>query len=162
MTGTSRKPFPKLLVANHVDAGDLRVNRSDVENLGADRRPRGSLRTSAKRDLGYHELKQAILAPINWAGIPCRTMEIRFTRLREEIIPLSSKRHARYWMAQAFPVMLVIRASGGEVRWMEVRDWLKRESDNGEKPVRQIVFEGDRFDVMGVRRWREAVLQQTP
>ena len=41
---------------------------------------------------------------------------------------------------------------------MEVRDWLKRESDNGRKPVKQIVFEGERFDVMSVRRWRERAL----
>ena len=52
----------------------------------------------------------------------------------------------------------LMRNSEGEVRWMEVRDWLKRESDNGKKPVRQIVFEGERFDVMSVRRWREKVL----
>lgn len=61
-------------------------------------------------------------------------------------------------MAQAFPVLLVIRNSEGEVRWMEVRDWLKRESHNGKKPVKQIVFAGERFDVMSVRRWRERVL----
>ena len=52
-------------------------------------------------------------------------------------------------MAQAFPVFLVIRNSEGEVRWMEVRDWLKRASDNGKKPVKQIVFKGERFDVAG-------------
>jgi len=51
--------------------------------------------------------------------------------------------------------LLVIRTSGGEVRWMGVRDWLKRESDNGRKPVTQIVFDGERFDVMSVRRWRD-------
>jgi hypothetical protein len=45
-----------------------------------------------------------------------------------------------------------------EVRWMEVRDWLKRASDNGKKPVKQLVFAGERFDVMSVRRWREQVL----
>ena len=61
-------------------------------------------------------------------------------------------------MAQAFAVLLVIRNSEGGVRWMEVRDWLKRESDNGRKPVKQIVFEGERFDVMSVRRWREWTL----
>ena len=61
-------------------------------------------------------------------------------------------------MAQAFPVLLVVGNSGGEVRWMEVRDWLKRTSDNGKKPVKQIVFAGERFDVMSVRRWREKVL----
>ena len=42
----------------------------------------------------------------------------------------------------------MIRNSKGEVRCMEVRDWLKRASDNGRKPVKQIVFAGERFDVM--------------
>ena len=55
--------------------------------------------------------------------------------------------------------MLVIRTSDGEVRWMEVRDWLNRASDNGKKPVRQIVFEGERFDVMSIRGWRDLMLQ---
>jgi hypothetical protein len=42
-----------------------------------------------------------------------------------------------------------------------VRDWLRRESERSKKPVRQIVFEGERFDVMSVRRWRERVLSLT-
>jgi len=75
-----------------------------------------------------------------------------------EIFTIKDEGHARYWMGQAFPVLLVIRNSEGEVRWMEVRDWLKRASENGRKPVKQIVFEGERFDVMSVRRWREKVL----
>jgi hypothetical protein len=41
---------------------------------------------------------------------------------------------------------------------MEVRDWLKRKSNNGEKTVKQILFEGERFDVMSVRRWRDRCL----
>ena len=60
----------------------------------------------------------------------------------------------------AFPVLLVIRNSEGGVRWMEVRDWLKRASDDGRKPVTQVVFAGERFDVMSVRRWRERVLAE--
>jgi hypothetical protein len=40
---------------------------------------------------------------------------------------------------------------------MEIRDYLKRESAGG-KTVKQIVFAGERFDVMSVRRWREKVL----
>jgi hypothetical protein len=48
-------------------------------------------------------------------------------------------------------VLLVIRNAGGEVRWMEVRDWLKRVSDVGKKPVEQIGFADERFDVMSVR-----------
>jgi len=75
-----------------------------------------------------------------------------------EIFMIKDEAHARHWMAQPFPVLLVIRNSEGEVRWMEVRDWLKRESNNGKKPVKQIAFEGERFDVMSVRRWRERVL----
>ena len=66
----------------------------------------------------------------------------------------------QYWMAQAFPVLLVIRNSAGEVRWMEIRDWLRKASENGKKEIRQIAFEGERFDVMSVRRWRDRVLQQ--
>ncbi|MCA1567554.1 MAG: TIR domain-containing protein [Acidobacteria bacterium] len=75
-----------------------------------------------------------------------------------EIFTIKDPRHARYWMAQAFPVLLVIRHSEGEVRWMEVRDWLKRASDDGKKPVKQIVFAGERLDVMSVRRWRDRAL----
>jgi len=77
-----------------------------------------------------------------------------------EIFTIKDERWARFWMASAFPVLLVIRNSEGEVRWMEVRDWLKRESDNGKKPVKQIAFAGERFDVMSVRRWRDRILTQ--
>ncbi len=77
-----------------------------------------------------------------------------------EIFIIKDERHARYWMAQKFPVLLVIRNSNGEVRWMEVRDWLKRASDDGRKPVKQIVFEGQRLDVMSVRGWRDKALRQ--
>ncbi|MCZ6678657.1 MAG: DUF4365 domain-containing protein, partial [Candidatus Poribacteria bacterium] len=82
------------------------------------------------------------------------------TRKRDnaQIFRIEKQRHARYWMEQAFPVLLAIRNSEGEVRWMEVRDWLKRASDNGKRQVRQIVFEGERLDVMSVRRWRDRAL----
>jgi hypothetical protein len=50
-------------------------------------------------------------------------------------------------------VLLVSRTSDGHVRWMEIRDDLKRVRDNGKKVVRQMVFAGQRFDVISVRRW---------
>ncbi len=85
-----------------------------------------------------------------------------YTRKRKrdgtEVFTIKDERHVRYWMASAFPMLLVIRNSEGEVRWMEVHDWLKRASENGTKPVKQIVFEGERFDVMSVRRWRDRML----
>ncbi len=74
---------------------------------------------------------------------------------------IKDERHACYCMAQAFPVLLVIRNADGEVRWMEVRELLKRESDNGKKPVNPIIFAGERFDVMSVRRWRDKVLSSS-
>jgi hypothetical protein len=83
------------------------------------------------------------------------------TRQRDgaEIFEIKKVRHARHWAEQAFPVMLVIRNSEGEVRWMEIRELLRRESDGGKKSVKRIAFTGQRFDVMSVRRWRERVLE---
>ena len=75
-----------------------------------------------------------------------------------EVFQIKDQRHVSYWMNQAFPVLLVVRNSAGEVRWMEVRDWLREATDNGKKKVTQIVFEGERFDVMSIRRWRERLL----
>lgn len=75
-----------------------------------------------------------------------------------EIFTIKNEADARYWVDQAFRVLLVIRIASGEVRWMEIRDWLKRESDNGTKAVKQIVFSGERLDVMSVRRWRDKAL----
>lgn len=47
--------------------------------------------TSAKKNVGCEELKQAILARINWDEIPCRTTEVLFKRLQEEIIHLKDE-----------------------------------------------------------------------
>ena len=79
----------------------------------------------------------------------------RRRRDNKEIFKIPKVRHAPYWMEQAFPVLLVIRTSDGQVRWMDVRDWLQKATDKGAKQVRQIVFEGQRLDVMSVRGWRE-------
>jgi len=77
----------------------------------------------------------------------------------EDVFVIKDERHARYWMAQAFPVMLLIRTSEGEVRWMEVRELLKPNGGKGKKTVKEIVFKGERFDVMSLRRWREKALR---
>jgi hypothetical protein len=87
----SRNPFAKLLVAGRVDAGGLRASRSEVEKFAAQRKFRGFLETSAKKNLGCEDLKQAILAAINWDELPCRTTEVLFKRLKEEIIRLKDE-----------------------------------------------------------------------
>jgi small GTP-binding protein len=78
-----------------------------------------------------------------------------------EIFTIQKERHLRYWMAQKFPVLLVVRNSDGEVRWMEIRDWLKHASNNGTNPIKQFVFQGERFDVMSIRKWRDELLTKT-
>jgi small GTP-binding protein len=79
-----------------------------------------------------------------------------------EIFHIKSTDWVIYWQQQAYPVMLVIRDSDGKIRWMEVRDWLRRASDQGKKEVKQIAFDGERFDVMSVRRWRDEALGSAP
>jgi hypothetical protein len=73
-----------------------------------------------------------------------------------EIFQIKKPRWAKYWQQQAYPVMLVIRRSDGEIRWMDVSAYLKRESVGG-KAVRQIVFTGERFDAVSVQNWRKKV-----
>ena len=91
LTRASHKEFAKLLVAGRVDAGGLRVSRREVERFAAERKFRDFLETSEKQNLGCEELKQAILAGINCDEIPCRTTEVLFKRLREEVIRLKDE-----------------------------------------------------------------------
>ncbi|HMX30226.1 MAG TPA: DUF4365 domain-containing protein, partial [Blastocatellia bacterium] len=79
------------------------------------------------------------------------------TRKRDgaEVFQIKNERWAQYWQSQAYPVLLVIRTSDGEIRWMDVSEYLRR----AQQPVKQIVFSGERFDVMSVRRWRDWALR---
>ncbi len=74
------------------------------------------------------------------------------------LFKIPSQQHLKHWLNQRHPVMLLIRDEEGEIRWMEVRDYLKVASNSGKKQVRQVEFEGERFDVMSVRRWRARLL----
>lgn len=58
---------------------------------------------------------------------------------------------------QVAPASLAVRTSDGEIRWMDVSAYLKRESAGG-KTVRQIVFAGERFDAVSVQNWRKELL----
>lgn len=64
---------------------------------------------------------------------------------------------ASLWREQDHPVMMVIRTSDGVIRWMDVTEYLRRERREGDAPS-EIVFRGERFDVMSVRRLREKAL----
>jgi hypothetical protein len=77
-------------------------------------------------------------------------------------------------LKQPHPVMLVIgtfaeepdrfaeqdKLEFADVRWMEISSYLKRVSENGTKPVKQIEFQGERLDMTSVHRWRAKVLNR--
>lgn len=75
----------------------------------------------------------------------------------DEIFTIKNQRHVDYWADQIAPVMLVIRGSNGEIRWMEIRDFLKQERGKGIK-TKQIKFVGDRLDSQSITKWRDVLL----
>jgi Domain of unknown function (DUF4365) len=66
----------------------------------------------------------------------------------KQIFRIKNPRHAEYWQAHKYPVMLVIRSSDGEIRWMNVTDYLRRKKG----AVQQFVFEGEPFTAINVAK----------
>ena len=91
LTRASHKTFTKVLAAGRVDAGGLRVSRSQVEEFAKERGFVCYLETHAKANLGCEELKNAILAGIRWEDIPWRSSPRLFKRLKEEIVKLKDE-----------------------------------------------------------------------
>lgn len=75
-----------------------------------------------------------------------------------EIFSIKNQRHAEYWASQIAPVMLVVRSSSGEIRWMEIRNYLLEQLKKG--PVKQIEFKGTRLDAESILKWRDIVLKR--
>jgi small GTP-binding protein len=88
LTRAASKDFTKILAAGRVDAGGVRLSRSQIEAFKKERGYRDFLETSAKTKLGCEELKEAILDGIRWENIPWRSSPVLFRRLKEEIICL--------------------------------------------------------------------------
>src|SRR5947209_2075646 len=84
LTRASHQNFSKLLVVGRVDAGGLRVSRTQIEAFRNERGYLQLLETSAKANLGCEELKQAILDGIRWKDIPWRSSPLLFKRLKDE------------------------------------------------------------------------------
>jgi len=74
------------------------------------------------------------------------------------VFTVNDESQSGYWMKQPFPVMLVVRGPDGIVQWMEMRNALIQANTDRDKRVKEIVFNGERFDVMSVRNWRERIL----
>jgi hypothetical protein len=67
---------------------------------------------------------------------------------RKEIFRIKNPRHTEYWQAHEYPVMLVIRTSDGEIRWMNVTDYLRKHGST----TKQIVFDGEPFTALNVAK----------
>ena len=92
----------------------------------------------------------------------------------DEVFTIKEQRWVDYWLKQPDPVMLVVGTFSDEdervvekekvafasVRWMEIRDVLMRESLNGTRPVKKIVFKGERLDMTSIHKWREISLRK--
>ena len=89
-----------------------------------------------------------------------------------EIFSINEQQWVDYWLKQPCPVILVIgtfireeervanteKLGFADVRWMEISTVLRRETENGKKPARQIEFKGERLDLTSIRQWRDRVL----
>jgi small GTP-binding protein len=75
-----------------------------------------------------------------------------------DIFRIEKARWAEHWRQQAYPVMLVIRTSDGEIRWMDVSKYLEEESRRSDGPVKQVVFDGEEFTAASVRRMWDRVI----
>lgn len=71
-----------------------------------------------------------------------------------EVFKIPKKRHVEYWTAHEYPVMLVIRTSDGQIRWMNVTEYLNKQG----KAVKQITFDGEPFTAASLWRMRDRVL----
>lgn len=100
---------------------------------------------------------------------------LRNTADGREIFTIKKRRHATYWMNQNCPVLLVVRSSSGEIRWMEIREYLREEykkrraeakswrknPDDEETIPTQIEFNGEAFNTASILKWRVQILKPT-
>jgi hypothetical protein len=84
-----------------------------------------------------------------------------FTKKKDgkEIFYIKNERHVDYWADQIAPVMLVVRSSSGLIRWMEIRDILRKERAQ-KKKTKQIEFVGERLDSQSITKWRDVLLSK--
>ena len=89
-----------------------------------------------------------------------------------EVFKIKKQSWVKYWLSQDRPVYLVIgtfpdeaderrgksKGQFADIRWMEISDVLRRESNGGTRTVKQIIFIGERLNVMSVRGWRSKAL----
>lgn len=70
----------------------------------------------------------------------------------KEIFKIKNESWAEYWQSKIYPVMLVIRTSDNEIRWMDVSKYLKEKSKIGK--VTEIEFEGQLLSPVNILNFR--------
>ena len=83
-------------------------------------------------------------------------------RDRVEVFDIKKPRWAEYWIAQAYPVMLVVRTSDKRIRWFNATQYLQQKKDAGEWPVNQIIFEAEDFSPLNIIKMRREILGPPP
>ena len=73
----------------------------------------------------------------------------------EEFFAIKNPRQAEYWQSSQYPVMLVHRASDGQIRWMNVTEYLRK----GGVKMRHFIFEGEPFTALNVALMRDRIVQ---
>ncbi|MBX7174198.1 MAG: DUF4365 domain-containing protein, partial [Pyrinomonadaceae bacterium] len=80
---------------------------------------------------------------------------LRFRKRDKKEVFSINERYIEYWSLQGPPVMIVIRNSDGETRWMNVTEYLRK---NG-KDNKQIVFDGEPFTALNIIRLRDTLIK---
>ncbi len=69
----------------------------------------------------------------------------------KEVFTIKNARHAKYWQAHKYAVMLVIRTSDKRIRWMNVTEYLR----NQKTSTKSIIFEGEPFTALNLVHWQD-------
>lgn len=75
-----------------------------------------------------------------------------------EVLTIKNEANAAYWAEQADAVMLIIRTVAGEIRWMDVSTYFRRERSDDRRLAKEIVFEGEQLTALNLLRMRDRVL----
>ncbi len=97
--------FPRMLVAARTDVNPVRLSGAQIEAFRASAGFAAYFETSAKGDVGCDDLRDAIVAAIDWSRIPWRTSPVTFRLLKQEILALrdggralTSTKELRDWL----------------------------------------------------------------
>lgn len=75
----------------------------------------------------------------------------------EDVFYIKKPRWVNYWTAHEYPVMLVIRTSDGNIRWMNVSEYLVNILKE-QKEITKIIFRGEPFTKENIRKLRDEIL----